>query len=128
MIYLSIETGNAAFADDDGEVARILRVAADRMEGGDREFPLKDINGNTVGGVSEAPVPERNVRLSFSTDNDAFAEDNLPSEAARIIREAADALESGRTSFPLRDSNGNKIGTVEVVKDPAPAVDDSPSP
>lgn len=52
--------GNAAFQDDGGfmnarahEITRIMRNAADRLEGEDltrgNEFVLFDINGNNVG-------------------------------------------------------------------------------
>lgn len=53
MFKLSIETENDAFAEDlPGEVARILRVAADNLERGRFDgsaFRLQDVNGNTVG-------------------------------------------------------------------------------
>ena len=52
MFRLEIRTANAAFEDDPGELARILRVAANMLDGAadhDREGPLKDVNGNTVG-------------------------------------------------------------------------------
>lgn len=51
-LRLSMELGNDAFADDAAsEVARILRVLADRIEQGlpDEPIRLRDINGNTVG-------------------------------------------------------------------------------
>lgn len=139
MIYISVEMGNAAFEDagEMNELARILRGAADRIEGGDLEFPLRDVNGNRVGAVSETPRRERDVRIQLETDNAAFVDGNLPPEAAlivrnheaaRIIREAAAALESGRRSFPLRDVNGNRVGSVEVVRAPAAQLDDGPSP
>lgn len=55
MFTLKIYTDNAAFEDCQGtEVARILRVAADAVEGshmltGSLEQNLRDINGNKVG-------------------------------------------------------------------------------
>lgn len=130
MIYISVDMGNAAFEDagEMNELARILRGAADRIEGGDTEFPLRDINGNRVGAVGDTPLRARDVRIQLETDNAAFDEGNLPFEAARIIREAAEALESGRRSFPLRDVNGNRVGSVEVVRAPATQLDDGPSP
>lgn len=52
-IKISIETDNAAFSDDGpGEVARILRAVAERLEGAreaDFHMVLRDINGNRVG-------------------------------------------------------------------------------
>jgi hypothetical protein len=50
-ITLTIETDNAAFARAPfREARRIIREAADRLtrEAGDG-FPLRDVNGNTVG-------------------------------------------------------------------------------
>lgn len=47
---LSLKSGNAAFADDPaGEVSRILRETADKIDGGDDGGPVRDINGNRVG-------------------------------------------------------------------------------
>lgn len=48
---LTISTDNAAFADDEGaEVARILREAADAIEGeAEQVGHLYDVNGNRVG-------------------------------------------------------------------------------
>lgn len=55
MLTVKIATANAAFAPDWGaecqECARILREAADRLEKGNREFSLRDVNGNQVGTV-----------------------------------------------------------------------------
>ena len=50
---LSFSTDNDAFYnDEDGEIARILRALADRVEGGDiaaQHRNVSDINGNIVG-------------------------------------------------------------------------------
>lgn len=56
---LEIDCDNAAFGSTDltadgisernAEVARILREAADRIEGGALAVKLRDVNGNTVG-------------------------------------------------------------------------------
>lgn len=51
---LQMKTGNAAFSDEDGgdrgsEIGRILREAADTVEGGRTSGKLIDINGNIVG-------------------------------------------------------------------------------
>ncbi len=47
---LEIECDNAAFEDEPAtEIGRILREAAKRVEDGNIDFPLRDINGNTVG-------------------------------------------------------------------------------
>lgn len=49
-VFLYIKTGNAAFEDDQNyEVARILKVAANKFEQGHTEMKLVDYNGNTVG-------------------------------------------------------------------------------
>ena len=52
-VSITINTDNAAFdgPELEGEVARILRMAANKIIDGERSFNLKDINGNTVGKV-----------------------------------------------------------------------------
>lgn len=71
MFKLAIDTGNAAFDGEtphDGtctaEIVRILREVADKLEGGSLlceygggSFPVRDINGNTVGTASYLPGP-----------------------------------------------------------------------
>lgn len=54
MFRLTIETDNAAFAEDSAteEVARILEDAAKRLRDGVRTSTLRDSNGNTVGQFS----------------------------------------------------------------------------
>lgn len=52
-IEITISTDNAAFTDDPGELDRVLRTVASKVEGlepGD-SASLRDINGNTVGSV-----------------------------------------------------------------------------
>ena len=53
MLTIKIETGNAAFADDPGELARILRALADRLDDFDPQRyesgVIRDVNGNRVG-------------------------------------------------------------------------------
>ena len=54
MLKVKINTDNQAFSCQEGtEVARILRLLADRLEYLDKlqesQLPLKDVNGNTVG-------------------------------------------------------------------------------
>ncbi len=47
---LTLETGNAAFADQPGiECARLLRQAAENVEAGALCENLNDLNGNPVG-------------------------------------------------------------------------------
>lgn len=49
---VSIELGNAAFAEDwQAELARILRKAADEVEQGQEVTSLRDANGNKVGSL-----------------------------------------------------------------------------
>jgi hypothetical protein len=60
-LSLTIETGNAAFTESPtGELARILRDTADKLERGDilDSHPLRDINGNRVGLVTITKVKE----------------------------------------------------------------------
>lgn len=54
-------------------------------------------------------------KLHFETDNEAFT-DEASSEVARILRDLADKIEgpAGRFySAPVRDINGNRIGSVD---------------
>lgn len=53
-VKIEIKCDNAAFEDaPEHEVARILREAAQRIEGGGLScFPLFDYNGNKVGSVT----------------------------------------------------------------------------
>ena len=58
--------------------------------------------------------------LSFSTDNDAFYDDEN-GEIARILRDLADRIDRGDIAFLHRnilDGNGNIIGTY-VLKEAA---------
>lgn len=53
-ISVNFSTNNSAFGDPDSpefgeEVARILEEAAEKFRAGYAAFPLRDINGNTVG-------------------------------------------------------------------------------
>jgi hypothetical protein len=57
MFRLEIDTDNAAFFPWTTEVARLLRLAAERIDrNGSCEGYLKDINGNSVGCWSIDPV------------------------------------------------------------------------
>ena len=58
------------------------------------------------------------IKIEFDTENAAFAED--PDEVARVLRQAARKAENmilfGRDKERnLFDSNGNRVGSVEVV-------------
>lgn len=114
-----IETGNAAF--DDGykelEAARIVADAADKVERGDFDFKLRDINGNTVGRLAKDEDVEMDedgnyIVIEFSTDNAAFEDSGMEYECARILREAASRMRDGDLDFKLRDFNGNTVGAV----------------
>lgn len=50
-VLLETNNNNAFAEQPEQEVARILREAADRIERGDGDFSLKDINGNQCGEV-----------------------------------------------------------------------------
>jgi hypothetical protein len=57
MFRLEIDTDNDAFYPWTTEVARLLRLAADRIDrSGDCEGYLRDVNGNSVGCWSIDPV------------------------------------------------------------------------
>lgn len=57
--------------------------------------------------------------LEFDTDSAAFDYDRLQ-EAARILRQTADAVLSGGSTI-VRDLNGNEVGSWELPE-PAPVV------
>lgn len=127
---LIIETGNAAFEDDNKfyEVARILRETSFKVEDGLKEFNLRDVNGNHVGQISfadEVRAAESNaIVLQIETGNAAFEDASLEIECARILREAADKI-TNRSSldFSLRDYNGNIVGHIkETVPVAVPVV------
>jgi hypothetical protein len=51
MLRLYIETYNDAFTEDrNAEIARILRLIADKIESGSNAGKAFDVNGNNVGG------------------------------------------------------------------------------
>ena len=47
-VAIQFETDNAAFKDP-AEVSRILHEIAARIQAGDPEGQIRDINGNTIG-------------------------------------------------------------------------------
>jgi len=49
-------------------------------------------------------------KLTIDTGNAAFNEGMAGQELARILRTAAEALENGARTAPLRDVNGNRVG------------------
>lgn len=134
MLKIIINTDNAAFEDGckELEVARIIAVAADKVEGDCFDSKLYDINGNPVGRLAEndnTPDMEsgRNyVTLEIKTDNAAFDDNGKGGECACILRQAAAKMRDGDLDFNLRDSNGNIVGKVqqvvgEVVDEAAPS-------
>lgn len=50
-------------------------------------------------------------KLTIETDNAAFQDGEPAFEVARILREVADAMENGTNEGPVRDVNGNRVGT-----------------
>jgi hypothetical protein len=62
-------------------------------------------------------ISTMNVKIEFHTDNAAF-EDSFLMEITRVTRSIKDALiDSENTTGirrPIKDSNGNRIGTVEI--------------
>lgn len=71
MLHIG-ELGNAAFEDAGPafEVARIFREAADRIENGDLDFVLRDVNGNRVGHVS-ATLADPEDELDADAEEDS---------------------------------------------------------
>jgi hypothetical protein len=48
---------------------------------------------------------------SFNTRNAAFEDEGHATETARILRDIADRIEDGDFAGPVRDVNGNTIGS-----------------
>ena len=59
--------------------------------------------------------------VTITTDNAAFADDDLGPELARILRRLADTLASCSRAdidaYNLRDINGNRVGAADFYDD-----------
>lgn len=55
----------------------------------------------------------RKFNLTIRADDAAF-DDDAGAEIARILRDAATALERGTRGAPLHDSNGNQVGRYDL--------------
>lgn len=55
------------------------------------------------------------IIIELNTNNSAFEENE--SEVSRILSDLGERLEAGQKPESLRDSNGNKVGTVEYKED-----------
>ena len=53
-------------------------------------------------------------KLTIETGNAAF-EQECAYECARILRQVADALQSGTRGAPLYDFNGNRVGRFDLT-------------
>lgn len=53
-------------------------------------------------------------KIEFATDNAAFEED-ASQETAHILREIADKIMEGQINGSIRDTNGNRIGSYNLV-------------
>lgn len=54
-------------------------------------------------------------KLEFETDNEAFSYSYGASETARILRKLAKRIEEGDLDGNVMDSNGNTIGSYELI-------------
>lgn len=51
MLTIEFHTGNSAFEDNEPEeTAKLLRDIASKIDRGDTDGPVLDLNGNTIGG------------------------------------------------------------------------------
>ena len=57
------------------------------------------------------------ITVTIETSNEAFYEDGLDSEVARILRYLAKDIEQGYKPTKLKDYNGNTVGSVEYLED-----------
>lgn len=65
MLRIAISQGNDCFmgnSNKEKETARILRVLADRIERGDKQGKIMDINGNSVGFFATDRLLERRLK------------------------------------------------------------------
>lgn len=57
------------------------------------------------------------VTITFSTDNDAFYGAQFTPEVQAVLRRAAHFISNGEEpELTLYDTNGNRVGSVEVVE------------
>jgi hypothetical protein len=54
-------------------------------------------------------------KLIFKTDSEAFDQDYLNPEAARVLEDIAKQLRNGFMTGPAIDRNGNKVGTFKLT-------------
>jgi hypothetical protein len=54
--------------------------------------------------------------IKINMDNAAFDGENRIPETCRILRDIADRLEQGKNVSPIRDINGNSVGTISVIR------------
>ena len=62
------------------------------------------------------------LKIEIETANDAFTDDRLEWESARILRDLADRIERGDLSSEkwcnvARDSNGNVVGKAKLTRE-----------
>jgi hypothetical protein len=57
------------------------------------------------------------VKIEIKTLGSAFQEDSFEYELARILRELAYKIEYGLKPSSIMDHNGNKVGSVEYIKE-----------
>lgn len=133
-VVLVIDTGNAAFDDaPEGEVVRILRAAASRIEVGDWPAGLLDINGNRVGNLVDNYV-EPPVEVPDDVARKSLQELRLRPHPASALVGTPEALGALATEMELetfgqtwtaayieRDPDGG-VESAFVTADPDPAV------
>ena len=56
-------------------------------------------------------------RIDIGTDNAAFAEENLTNELSQCLDRVQDKIDKGETSGVIMDTNGNKVGRFDLLKD-----------
>ena len=54
------------------------------------------------------------VTVTFSTDNDAFAEGDFEDEVSRVLQRVATKIRNGEREGAVLDTNGNRVGTFHV--------------
>ena len=54
------------------------------------------------------------IRIVINTDNEAFQDNKLGPEVARILKRLASEINGSLPEYNIRDTNGNKVGTFDI--------------
>jgi hypothetical protein len=137
IFTITVYLDNAAFDDDNQELARIIAEVSKKVANGSLDDSLRDINNEYAGSFSvdedededededkyrcidclniDCVCGERTFDMSVNLDNAAFEDNNH--ELARIIAKVSKKVANGSLDDSLRDINGNTVGSFTVDND-----------